>query len=807
MPGHQTTLSFNGGELSPYLLHRTDFEKNLSGLELCENFLPLPYGGLRKRPGLNYLADLTVERNLIPFLYDTDNRYILGFSTTDLKVFGTDGTLKDTVTFAFGDPFQIQLAHVNDVAFLVSPNFEPQRLTRTADTTWTLEDLPFTHPPVLDANVDRDYTLTVAPTSTPSAWSGSSVSYTAGDIVSNGGSNWTCISDHTSSASDEPGSGIDGPEYWRRSSYAAGESVKITASASTFASTDVGKYFKISYERAVDEWRVVLTAVSANDGKYSDAIAVQTSYNYATYGSIDGTFTVEESLDEGITWTAVREDTFDKDRNVNEDIDIDTRRLVRLAYAHTALGSTAPRAILEANDSMIDGYVRITAYTSATVITAEVIQTVEDCTTYHWNEGAFSESNGFPVAITLHDQRVILAGTTTKPVSLWSSATDDLLNFEQGTAADSGFYRTLASTSQDPIRWMASQRRLFVGTAAAEWVIGSDTSDASLSPENFVAREYTHYGSAAIPAFRYHDGVFFIERQARRLRELGFDITRETYQAADLSRLAEHITQGGIVDIDFQYSREPTLWTIRGDGTLLSFVYNREERIAAWTRHTSYLALFKSVCVLRSDSTDDSVYVCTQRGIYYYLEQFATGQQATQEAGTTTDAHHLDFASTGTTDGSGDFAVGSRFNGATVTYLADGIPGTALCTAGTISTGKASVTIVAGWPITSTATTLPLEAPTQTGMSHGRRKRASRINASLFYSRGGTWTYSGNEPNPIEYDTTADPGDQTPELRSGWFETQLSPGFVNDLQFTLTHADPWPFTLRALAVFWETSEP
>ena len=154
MPGHQTLLSFNAGELSPYLWHRTDFAKHASGLAACENFMPLPYGGLRKRPGTTYLADLGSDRRLEPFAFNTSTRYILAFSTTDLKIYAPDGTLKSTETYAFGDPYLIQTAHVNDVLFLTSPNFPPQQLSRVADTNWTIEDIPFTHPPLLDENED-----------------------------------------------------------------------------------------------------------------------------------------------------------------------------------------------------------------------------------------------------------------------------------------------------------------------------------------------------------------------------------------------------------------------------------------------------------------------------------------------------------------------------------------------------------------------------------------------------------------------------------------------------------------------------
>jgi hypothetical protein len=47
----------------------------------------------------------------------------------------------------------------------------------------------------------------------PTVWAGATA-YTIGDVVSNGGSNYYCIEDHTSGATSEPGVGVDTALYW-----------------------------------------------------------------------------------------------------------------------------------------------------------------------------------------------------------------------------------------------------------------------------------------------------------------------------------------------------------------------------------------------------------------------------------------------------------------------------------------------------------------------------------------------------------------------------------------------------------------
>ena len=85
---HTALLSFNSGEVSPYLRHRIDLDKAASSCETLRNFLALPYGGVVKRPGLVSLAGIEVDsepvtvgenQTMFPFIASTGDRYLLHF--------------------------------------------------------------------------------------------------------------------------------------------------------------------------------------------------------------------------------------------------------------------------------------------------------------------------------------------------------------------------------------------------------------------------------------------------------------------------------------------------------------------------------------------------------------------------------------------------------------------------------------------------------------------------------------------------------------------------------------------------------
>jgi len=812
MPAHSALLSFTGGEMSPYLLHRTDFDKHGSGAELMENFLPLPFGGFRKRPGLEWIAQLAAATRLEPFEFSASTKYLLAFTTTGLTIFGEDGTTKDTVAYAFGDPFALQFAHVNDVLWIASPNHPPQQLERLGDTNWTIADLAFSYPPFLDENLDEDVLLGLAASGSTPNWA-NLTAYTVGTHVTAASSRqYTCISAHTSAAADdEPGVGTEWATKWRVRYITAGSTGLLSCAPgdAVFESADaIGTIYRLRHERPLDEFEVELTLTASTDGDYSGSIIIQGGWTIISYGDWDGTVTLQLSFDGGTTWEDRRTWTSSKNRNFSGEGEEPRRCLARLLWTHDSLASVNnPRAVLSASSAYIESLVRIDSFTVPfTTASVTALTDAELGTTDLWTEGAFSPRRGYPAAITLHESRLVLAGTTGNPVSLWLSKSDDLVDFETGTLDDSSIFRTLASTRQDPIRWLASQRRLLAGTAGAEWVIGNETSDAPLSPSNFLARQWTHYGSAALPALTRHDAVFFIERQGRRVREMSYLLEREGYDAADLTRLAEHITESGIVQTAFQGNREPTLWAVRADGQLIAFTYIRTEKIAAWSRHTTTGGLFESVAVLRGESSgDDAVWAVVNRSGTRHLERMPAGQQLTQETGDLEDCFHLDSAVRGdATDGSLQIDTPAHLNGTALTILADGYEKTGTPAAGKLTLATAAATVHAGLPIVSRFIPLGLDVLAQDGATHGRKKKTVSLNLSLYRSRGGT-VLADSQERLIDYGPALDLT-TPPPLVTAWTGITLPGHSLRTLQFEIRHQSPHPFTVRAGNQEWQLQQ-
>ena len=92
--------SFNSGILSPTLSGRIDFQKYSSGMQTCLNAVPLPQGGVTRRPGTEYIGNTygNEEGRLIPFVFSEDQAYDLVFTDLRMRVFADGGEVQTVDT-------------------------------------------------------------------------------------------------------------------------------------------------------------------------------------------------------------------------------------------------------------------------------------------------------------------------------------------------------------------------------------------------------------------------------------------------------------------------------------------------------------------------------------------------------------------------------------------------------------------------------------------------------------------------------------------------------------------------------------
>jgi hypothetical protein len=226
--------------------------------------------------------------------------------------------------------------------------------------------------------------------------------------------------------------------------------------------------------------------------------------------------------------------------------------------------------------------VELTNIQSTTEADALVIETLTSTgPTKDWDELAFSEARGWPVALSFHQNRMVIGGSRDLPNALWFSKSGRFFDFDTGEGLDDEAIVFRLAANDDPaIRALVSGRNLQVFTSVAEWVVTGDP----LTPTNVQVERQSRIGSPRhrqVPPVDVDGATLFVARNGREIREFLFTNIEDAYQATDLALLARHLVMDP-VDQAFDQGRRLFL-IVMADGSLATITIYRNADIAAWS--------------------------------------------------------------------------------------------------------------------------------------------------------------------------------------------------------------------------------
>ena len=457
------------------------------------------------------------------------------------------------------------------------------------------------------------------------------------------------------------------------------------------------------------------------------------------------------------------------------------------------------------------GYAKITGVTDTTNATIEILTTLSASTaTADWRLGSFSDTTGHPSSVTFFEQRLVFAGTSNEPQTLFFSRSGDYENMDAnigGTIADDdAIIYTIASNQVNAIRFMTATRTLIVGTAGGEFTVSGGGTDVAITPTNILIKKQSNHGAANVDAISAGNATLFLQRAKRKIRELAYNFDVDGYLAPDMTILAEHITEGGITQMAYQQEPNQIVWMTRSDGELIGLTYQREQQVTAWHRQIfggvfgSGNAVCESVAVIPTDDTEYQVYVIVKRTInsitrryVEYLNNF----DFTETDNTTFNFldSQLDYSGSATTTITGL----EHLEGQTVSILADGSthPDKTV-SSGAITLDRSSTKVKVGLSYTSLLQTMRLDAGAANGTSQGKTKRIYDISLRLFESVGVEVGPDLNNMERIPFRSSADDMDTAIPVFTGDKEIEFRGNYETDGFIFVRQTQPLPLTVLSL---------
>lgn len=228
----------------------------------------------------------------------------------------------------------------------------------------------------------------------------------------------------------------------------------------------------------------------------------------------------------------------------------------------------------------------VTAYTSATVVTVTVNETLSGTSaSTDWDEAVVSPARGYPRCGAFHSGRLFMAGTRERPAGIWASKVGAFFNFDLGTALDNeGIWETVDGPRVSEIRRLESARHLMIFADRAMFYVPQSTS-APITPKTFDAREQAPYGCALVQPRLFDSAVQFVHEAGRAVREATWSDTEQAYVAPVVSLLSEHLIQAptsGDALYGGAAGPEQFAFYANANGTLAVFHSVREQKIAGW---------------------------------------------------------------------------------------------------------------------------------------------------------------------------------------------------------------------------------
>lgn len=718
-------FGFNTGQISPRIFTNSDSKEYQTALASSSNVLIGPTGFATWRPGTKYVAAAksnSVKSYLFPFKYNNSTSYILEFTNTKIRFYKNQGQLgapyEVTTTYTEAECATLSIAQSYDTLYIACPTKSPKKLVRSGDTSWALSDISFDEWPYLTQNS----------TTTTLALSGTS------------------------------------------------GSVTVTASAATFASTDVGR--RIRYLSGPDDSDSVLYSSPGASQKYFDIpFFPQTSSDVEVYRiATDGSKTAL---------------TYNSGTLAADDFKITSGQV--LIYA--ALSSGQQLIVQRKNTcSGIWGTLLITAYTDSTHVTATVEYPVSGSNaSIYWRLGAWSDTTGWPSLVKFFGQRLWWAKTTSNPNGVAYSAIEDFENYSPDTDDKTG--QITSSTGGFVILAdITSVNSMEVGDSL---LMGGDGGLVSVSESVSFSKE-DPTDISEIVATKSNNEVIFVDYNKKKIYSVQYTFASQSYKTNDITALADNLFETySISQIAVQKSPIPTLWVLRSNGSLCSCTLGATPK---WTEHTigGTSPVVESIAVIPYNNADE-LWICITRnisGTKRYVEVLTQPffNDSKDTCIFSDSALQYSGGSTSTITGL------DHLEGQTVEIMQNGAyGGTKVVSSGSITLNSACTKATVGLAYNKNFTTVPLDSGKQNGPAIGTPSRIGAIIFDVYETDGLKVGFDNSSLQEILFRPAGLTGGQSYDVQTGIYEVLLQSNTETTYKIYVEQPYPLPGTIRNIA--------
>ena len=854
-------LSFAGGEIAPDMYGRRDDVKYQNGLQRCRNFICLPQGPVKNRPGFEFVneagnGDRPVR--LIPFAYSAGQTMIieLGHKYARFHSYGAtlvndDGTPYQVATpWESEDLFTLNYVQSGDIVTVTHEEYPPYEIRRYGGRDWR----------VVAVQVNTKLTAptgVAAVRATAAAEDSNASKYTQKYRVS-------CLNADKTEESE-----ASGVVSVVANLYAYGTTVKIScdtmpnAAFYRFYKNKGGLYGYIGdsetpeifddnitpktdvtirrFDNVFSEGNGIKVATVTNGGSGYGTVdrglspLENLSYVWklpSGYPSLSVTLTdagntgyggkveavIERYVENGYYYTKLTgikvtsvggrytKPTVTVSGSNYRKLRFSSKTATKTVTLNLTVVSTLPT--VEVSDSTGTGASLRAVVTDGKVTGIEIRAAGSDYTsptvkisggsgTGATATASVGDAGDYPRAVGYFEQRRIFAGLHTDPQRVIMTR----------TGSESDFSYSLPYRDDDRVSFQMASReysavRHVVSLTSLILLTSSMayrvTASGGITPANVQVMPQSNTGASEVMPQVVGNSVIYCAARGGHVRDFAYEYSAGGFVSNDLCLRANHLFDfKTVLDSALTLAPLPILWYVSSDGGLLGLTYIPEQEVAAWHKHTTD-GVFESVAAV-AEGEEDHLYVVVRREI--------NGQQKRYiERMTSMNIENLNSAFFVDAGGAYDGAETQKVSGLdwlegkTVSILANGcVMPQQVVKDGAITLDMPATHVVVGLPYESDAQTMPLAMQNAAAFGGGVKKNITRVALQVKSSSG---VFCGPDFYALtEYkQRTDEPMGEPPDLKTEEIDLRIAPVWQTEGSVCIRQSDPLPLELQSVVL-------
>lgn len=257
----------------------------------------------------------------------------------------------------------------------------------------------------------------------------------------------------------------------------------------------------------------------------------------------------------------------------------------------------------------------VTSYTTTSLVVN--ITSVVGSGTY----ASWTMNIEYPAHVCFYNGRLYYLGFTNRITTFCGSVAGlyDDFTIPATIDDDDALILTLSDISEEILWGFAGENSLIIGSRDGIVTVNGGSAGDKITANSVEATLTSAEGTSPTYPFAKDRAIFYISHTGRSILYFSYDILTESFSTRDANFVSYDITQGGISNLKWKKDRNDIIYTIRGDGDLVTLNLNSTENIIGFHQQITD-GQIKDIGAITDNDGINQLFLLVERDSVFYIE-------------------------------------------------------------------------------------------------------------------------------------------------------------------------------------------